>query len=103
HRRRCRTLSQRQRHSETNADHEHAAMHHATIIGLSPLYPLCPWVLVLFVLHLRKMANPTALEQLTGFASRFGAFVAERHPFALAEALETFEAVAGHREPGDEA
>ena len=49
------------------------------------------------------MANPTALEQRAGFASRFGAFVAERHPFALADALETFEAVAGHREPADEA
>src|SRR5438876_750673 len=49
------------------------------------------------------MAKPVELEKLTGLASRFGAFVAERHPFALAEALEAFDAVAGNREPRDEA
>ena len=39
------------------------------------------------------MAKPAELEKLTGLASRFGAFVAERHPFALADALDAFEAV----------
>jgi 2-oxoisovalerate dehydrogenase E1 component len=50
-----------------------------------------------------KPAELEKLEKLTGLASRFGAFVAERHPFALAEALEAFEAAAGGREPRDEA
>ena len=36
-------------------------------------------------------------------ASRFGAFIAERYPFALADALEAFDAVAGARVPRDEA
>ena len=51
------------------------------------------------------MAKPAEVEKLTGLASRFGAFVAERHPFALADALEAFEAVDGAaREPrGEEA
>src|SRR5262245_34850742 len=49
------------------------------------------------------MANPTGLEKLIGIASRFGAFVAERHPFALNHALEAFDAVSGGREPKDEA
>src|SRR5213593_742831 len=49
------------------------------------------------------MAKPVELEKLTGLASRFGAFVAERHPFALADALDAFEAAAGGREPRDEA
>jgi len=48
------------------------------------------------------MALPAGLERLTGLASRFGAFVAERHPFALADALEAFEAVASGREPRTE-
>src|SRR5712692_7653150 len=48
------------------------------------------------------MAKPAELAKLTGLASRFGAFVAERHPFALADALEAFEAAAGGREPRDE-
>ena len=38
------------------------------------------------------MASPAGLEKLTGLASRFGAFVADRYPFALADALEAFEA-----------
>jgi 2-oxoisovalerate dehydrogenase E1 component len=42
------------------------------------------------------------VEKLTGLARRFGAFVAERHPFALAEALEAFAAAADGREPNDE-
>ena len=49
------------------------------------------------------MAKPAELEKLTGLASRFGAFVAERHPFALADALEVLETVTGGREPRDEA
>jgi 2-oxoisovalerate dehydrogenase E1 component len=40
------------------------------------------------------MAQPTELEKLTGLASRFGAFVAEQHPFALAAAIEAFQRVA---------
>lgn len=49
------------------------------------------------------MAKPAALEKVTGIASRFGAFVAERHPFALDEALAAFEAVSAGREPAGEA
>src|SRR3954466_15485194 len=40
------------------------------------------------------MAQPTEVEKLTGLASRFGAFVAEQHPFALAEAIDAFQRVA---------
>ena len=40
------------------------------------------------------MAQPAELEKLTGLASRFGAFVAERHPFALGDALDAFFALA---------
>jgi 2-oxoisovalerate dehydrogenase E1 component len=39
----------------------------------------------------------------TRLASRFGAFVAERYPFALGDAVEAFEAVTGGREPLGEA
>jgi 2-oxoisovalerate dehydrogenase E1 component len=49
------------------------------------------------------MAKPAELEKLTGIASRFGAFVAERHPFALAEALDALEAATGGAEPEGEA
>src|SRR5215468_8530045 len=49
------------------------------------------------------MGKPAQLAKLTGIASRFGAFVAERHPFALDEALAAFEAVAPSRDPQDEA
>jgi len=49
------------------------------------------------------MANPAEVEKLTGIAKRFGAFVAERHPLALAEALEALETVAGGQEPAEEA
>ena len=45
------------------------------------------------------MAKPAELEKLTGVASRFGAFVAERHPFALTDAIDAWEAVTGGREP----
>jgi 2-oxoisovalerate dehydrogenase E1 component len=47
--------------------------------------------------------TPNSTEAGTGIASRFGAFVTERHPFALADALEAFEAVAGGRALRDEA
>src|SRR5215510_2024966 len=49
------------------------------------------------------MAKQAELEKLTGLASRFGTFVAERHPFALADALDAFETASGGREPRDEA
>src|SRR5437773_904678 len=49
------------------------------------------------------MAKPAELENLTGLASRFGAFVAERHPFALGDALDAFETAIGGRDPRDEA
>src|SRR5215212_4934431 len=49
------------------------------------------------------MANPSALEKLTGLARRYAAFVAERHPFALADAIDALEAALGGREPEDEA
>src|SRR5438105_2976931 len=49
------------------------------------------------------MAKPVDLEKLTGLASRFAAFVAERHPLALADAIDAFEQAAGRRELRDEA
>jgi 2-oxoisovalerate dehydrogenase E1 component len=49
------------------------------------------------------MANPAEVEKVTGIASRLGAFVAERHPFALTDALQAFDAVAAGHEPNDEA
>ncbi|HMJ85993.1 MAG TPA: thiamine pyrophosphate-dependent enzyme, partial [Vicinamibacterales bacterium] len=49
------------------------------------------------------MAQPAELEKLTGVASRFGAFVAERYPFALIEAVDAWEATTGGREPKGEA
>ena len=49
------------------------------------------------------MSKPAALDRLTGVASRFAAFVAERHPFALADAVEAFEAAAAGRSPRDAA
>src|SRR5471032_1723596 len=49
------------------------------------------------------MAKPAELEKLTGIASRLGAFVAERHPFALTDALDAFETATGGRDPRDEA
>src|SRR5262245_19121367 len=47
--------------------------------------------------------NPADVEKLTGIARRFGAFVAERHPFALADALDALESTSGGREPKDDA
>jgi 2-oxoisovalerate dehydrogenase E1 component len=49
------------------------------------------------------MAKPAELQKLTGIASRFGAFVAERHPFALTDALDALEVAAGGRRLGSEA
>src|SRR5215813_8054060 len=49
------------------------------------------------------MAKPVELDRLTGVASRFGAFVAERYPFALIEAVDAWEATTGGREPKGEA
>jgi 2-oxoisovalerate dehydrogenase E1 component len=43
------------------------------------------------------------MQKLTGLVSRFGAFVAERHPFALADALDAFDAVTRGADPRDEA
>src|SRR3954466_2501877 len=48
------------------------------------------------------MAKPAGLEKLTGLGGRFGAFVAERHPFALTDALEAFDKATGGREPRGE-
>src|SRR5262245_14570968 len=49
------------------------------------------------------MANPTDVEKTSAIASRFGAFVAERHPFALGEAIGALDTVTGGREPRGEA
>src|SRR5437899_3214539 len=46
--------------------------------------------------------KPAALDKLTGLASWLGAFVAERFPFALAETLEAYDAVARGRDPQGE-
>jgi len=43
------------------------------------------------------MAKPTETDKLIGFASRFGAFVAEQQPFALTEALDALDAVVNNR------
>jgi 2-oxoisovalerate dehydrogenase E1 component len=48
------------------------------------------------------MVKPAGIDKLTGLASRFGAFVAERYPFALSDAIDAFEAVAGGRPSGSE-
>src|SRR5262245_5147278 len=47
--------------------------------------------------------RPVELQKLTALASRSGAFVAERHPFALAEALDAFETVTPGGGPRGEA
>jgi 2-oxoisovalerate dehydrogenase E1 component len=39
------------------------------------------------------MGQPAELQALTGMMSRFGAFVTERHPLALADALDALDAV----------
>jgi 2-oxoisovalerate dehydrogenase E1 component len=48
------------------------------------------------------MAKPIALDKLTGIAARLGAFVVERHPYALPHVLAAYEAAANGREPSDE-
>jgi len=40
------------------------------------------------------MAKSAAVDKSGGIASRLGAFVAERHPLALADAMQAFEAIA---------
>src|SRR5215470_3350451 len=45
------------------------------------------------------MAKPVELATLTGIARRLGTFVAERHPFALDDAVAALEAATGGREP----
>jgi 2-oxoisovalerate dehydrogenase E1 component len=46
--------------------------------------------------------DPAGLDKLTGLASRLGAFVVERYPFALSDATEAFDAATGGRAPKDE-
>ncbi|PWT81772.1 MAG: hypothetical protein C5B57_09840 [Blastocatellia bacterium] len=46
--------------------------------------------------------SPLVLGKRMGIANRFGAFVLERYPFALGEALESFETVTNGHEPNDE-
>ena len=41
------------------------------------------------------MPNPAEIDKLTGTARRFGAFVAERHPFALEVALAAYDEASG--------
>jgi len=48
------------------------------------------------------MPKSAQLDRQTGLASRFGAFVAERHPFALHEAFEALDEATNGNEPGDE-
>ncbi len=48
------------------------------------------------------MRKTAEVEKLSGLASRFGAFVAERHPFALTDALDAFESVTHGRAARDE-
>jgi len=45
------------------------------------------------------MPNPAELEKLTGIAAKFCAFVAERHPFALADAVDAFSRITWPHEP----
>src|SRR6266478_6012312 len=47
------------------------------------------------------MTGPAEPQKLTGIAARFGAFVAERHPLALAGALDALEAVTRGHAPTD--
>ncbi|HZR23709.1 MAG TPA: thiamine pyrophosphate-dependent enzyme [Vicinamibacterales bacterium] len=48
------------------------------------------------------MQKPAELDKLTGIASRFGAFVAERHPLALHDAIDALDAACRGREPRTE-
>ena len=50
------------------------------------------------------MSKPAQLERQPGIAGRLGAFIAERHPFVLADALEAFDVAIGDGgAPRDEA
>ncbi len=49
------------------------------------------------------MSKPAQLERQPGIAGRLGAFVAERHPFVLADALESLEVAAAGSAARDEA
>jgi 2-oxoisovalerate dehydrogenase E1 component len=49
------------------------------------------------------MAKPTDVDRVTGVASRLGAFVAERHPYALPYVVAAYEAASGGREPASDA
>jgi 2-oxoisovalerate dehydrogenase E1 component len=48
------------------------------------------------------MSKPAHLEKSSDIASRLGAFVAERHPFVVADALAAFDVVARGGVPADE-
>ena len=50
-----------------------------------------------------RMSGPAELDKRTGVARRFGAFVAERHPFAIEAALAAYESATGGHEPQSEA
>ncbi len=45
------------------------------------------------------MRNSVDVDKLTGIASRLGAFVAERHPLALADAIEAFQTATKGKAP----
>jgi 2-oxoisovalerate dehydrogenase E1 component len=49
------------------------------------------------------MAKPIELEKLTGIASRLGAFVIERHPYACPHVLAAWDAITNGSEPSGEA
>jgi 2-oxoisovalerate dehydrogenase E1 component len=52
---------------------------------------------------MNRMTHPVGAAPATSLASRFGAFVAERFPFALAPALEAFASAAGSSAASDTA
>jgi len=47
------------------------------------------------------MGEPSEVARLTGMAARLGAFVAERHPFVVSDAMAAFEAAAKATQPAD--
>jgi 2-oxoisovalerate dehydrogenase E1 component len=48
------------------------------------------------------MAKPAELQKVTGVASRFGSFVTERYPLALADVLDALDAATRGRMPADQ-
>jgi 2-oxoisovalerate dehydrogenase E1 component len=48
------------------------------------------------------MSKPAGVDKLTGLASRLGAFTAERHPLAVTDALDAFDAVTRGKPPRGE-